>query len=433
MDTTEIRIESAAEIMKNESPDDKRLNAIKKILVGNQIERIENRFRGLSRRVESTNSHLVSIVEELNQEMANLKSRSSTGDYSGPSNALSPEVGKLIQEFVDAKKEGKLAEDNYISNLESRLNQVELNIDTKAAGKADALKDEVSAFKEKVHASQNEFVSNVEGKANAIKKDVSAFKEKITENQNNFVSKFENRLGSIEEKVTESQNNFVSKLEDRLGSKEEKAGSKENKAVNNRLSTLETEIKSLRTKGNETFQKKVYDRQNEFENDVQELLERLTGRVNERFDYASDERNKLNNQVNGIQKVLEEDVVSFMRESIANTADLSERLQETEEKVNESVKSEQVKVLFENLSSKINLVESNLNNKIDSNPSNDAELKEISEDLKRKIYENNIRMEAKLDAMYDLTQRQLTNRKEDTSKKDALRETLKKLTQLLDE
>jgi hypothetical protein len=382
MDTTEIRIESAAEIMKNESPDDKRLNAIKKILVGNQIERIENRFRGLSRRVESTNSHLVSIVEELNQEMANLKSRSSTGDYSGPSNALSPEVGKLIQEFVDAKKEGKLAEDNYISNLESRLNQVELNMDTKAAGKADALKDEVSAFK-----------------------------EKVTENQNNFVSKFENRLGSVEEK----------------------AGSKENKAVNNRLSTLETEIKSLRTKGNETFQKKVYDRQNEFENDVQELLERLTGRVNERFDYASDERNKLNNQVNGIQKVLEEDVVSFMRESIANTADLSERLQETEEKVNESVKSEQVKVLFENLSSKINLVESNLNNKIDSNPSNDAELKEISEDLKRKIYENNIRMEAKLDAMYDLTQRQLTNRKEDTSKKDALRETLKKLTQLLDE
>jgi hypothetical protein len=382
MDTTEIRIESAAEIMKNESPDDKRLNAIKKILVGNQIERIENRFRGLSRRVESTNSHLVSIVEELNQEMANLKSRSSTGDYSGPSNALSPEVGKLIQEFVDAKKEGKLAEDNYISNLESRLNQVELNMDTKAAGKADALKDEVSAFK-----------------------------EKVTENQNNFVSKFENRLGSVEEK----------------------AGSKENKAVNNRLSTLETEIKSLRTKGNEAFQKKVYDRQNEFENDVQELLERLTGRVNERFDYASDERNKLNNQVNGIQKVLEEDVVSFMRESIANTADLSERLQETEEKVNESVKSEQVKVLFENLSSKINLVESNLNNKIDSNPSNDAELKEISEDLKRKIYENNIRMEAKLDAMYDLTQRQLTNRKEDTSKKDALRETLKKLTQLLDE
>jgi hypothetical protein len=404
MDTTEIRIESAAEIMKNESPDDKRLNAIKKILVGNQIVRIENRFRGLSRRVESTNSHLVSIVEELNQEMANLKLRSSTGDYSGPSNALSPEVGKLIQEFVDAKKEGKLAEDNYISKLESRLNQVELNMDTKSGCKADA-----------------------------IKQDVSAFKEKVTENQNNFVSKFENRLGSIEEKVMGSQNNFVSKFENRLGSIEEKGGGKEDKAVNNRLSTLETEIKSLRTKGNEAFQKKVYDRQNEFENDVQELLERLTGRVNERFDYASDERNKLNNQVNGIQKVLEEDVVSFMRESITNTADLSERLQETEEKVNESVKSEQVKVLFENLSSKINLVESNLNNKIDSNPSNDAELKEVSEDLKRKIYENNIRMEAKLDAMYDLTQRQLTNRKEDTSKKDALRETLKKLTQLLDE
>jgi hypothetical protein len=404
MDTTEIRIESAAEIMQNESPDDKRLNAIKKILVGNQIERIENRFRGLSRRVESTNSHLVSIVEELNQEMANLKLRSSTGDYSGPSNALSPEVGKLIQEFVDAKKEGKLAEDNYISKLESRLNQVELNMDTKSGCKADA-----------------------------IKQDVSAFKEKVTENQNNFVSKFENRLGSIEEKVMGSQNNFVSKFENRLGSIEENGGGKEDKAVNNRLSTLETEIKSLRTKGNEAFQKKVYDRQNEFENDVQELLERLTGRVNERFDYASDERNKLNNQVNGIQKVLEEDVVSFMRESITNTADLSERLQETEEKVNESVKSEQVKVLFENLSSKINLVESNLNNKIDSNPSNDAELKEVSEDLKRKIYENNIRMEAKLDAMYDLTQRQLTNRKEDTSKKDALRETLKKLTQLLDE
>jgi hypothetical protein len=382
METKEIRIESAAEIMKNESPDDKRLNAIKKILVGNQIERIENRFRGLSRRVESTNGHLVSIVEELNQEMAALKSRSSTGDNGGSNNALSPEVGKLIQEFVDAKKEGKLAEDKFISNLETRLNQVELKIDTK-----------------------------VEGKANAIKDDVSAFKAKVTASQNNFVSKFENRLGNIEGDL----------------------GIKDNKVVNNRLASLETEIKSLRTKGNEIFQKKVYDRQNEFENDVQDLIERLTGRVNERFDYASDERNKLSNQVAGIQKVLEEDVVSFMRDSIANTADLSERLQETEGKVNDSVKSEQVKVLFENLSSKINLVESNLNEKIDNNPGNDAEMKGISEDLKQKIYENNIRMEAKLDAMYDLTQRQLANRKEDTSKKDALRETLKKLTQLLDE
>jgi hypothetical protein len=400
MDTKEIRIESAAEIIKNESPDDKRLNAIKKILVGNQIERIENRFRGLSRRVESTNGHLVSIVEELNQEMAALKLSSSNGNDKGSGNALSPEVGKLIQEFVDAKKEGKLAEDKYISNLENRLNQVELNIDTKVEGEANAMKADVSDFKAKIHASQN-----------------------------NFASKFENRLGTLEVNVD----------------------AQDHKVVDTRISSLETEIKALRNKGNETFQKKVSDRQNEFENDVQDLLERLTGRVNERFDYASDERsklvndvqkgfdfayeerNKLDNQVNSIQKVLEEDVVSFMRESIANSTNLTERLQEVEGKVNDNVKTEQVKVLFENLSSKINLVETSLNTKIDNAPSNEAELKGISEDINRKIYENNIRMEAKLDAMYDLTQRQLANRKEDTSKKDALRETLKKLTQLLDE
>ncbi len=383
MDTKEIRLESTPDIVQNESADDKRLNAIKKILVGNQIERIENRFRGLSRRVESSNSHLVSIIEELNQEMASLKLRNNGSGLTNSS--LNPEVEKLIQEFVDAKKEGKLAEAELVSNLESRLNQVELNINDKVDGKADALKAEVNAFKEKITASQVA-----------------------------FSSKIENRLGELEDSVS---------AQDQV-------------KVSNRLSNLEEEIKSLRNQGfpkNLEFQNTISERQNNFENDVQDLLERLTGRVNERFDYAADDRKKLTQQFNGLQKVLENDVVSFMRESIANTSTIENRLSKAEEQLGSSVKADQVKMLFESLSSKLNDVELSLNNKIKNNYGDPEALKEIADRLDRKIYENNIRMEAKLDAMYDLTQRQLANRTENNSKKEALRETLKKLSQLLDE
>mgnify|MGYP003648154363 FL=1 len=383
MDTKEIRLESTPDILQNESADDKRLNAIKKILVGNQIERIENRFRGLSRRVESSNSHLVSIIEELNQEMASLKLRN---NGSAPVNSsLNPEVEKLIQEFVDAKKEGKLAEAELVSNLESRLNQVELNINDKVDGKADALKAEVNAFKEKITASQVA-----------------------------FSSKIENRLGELEDCVS---------AQDQV-------------KVSNRLSNLEEEIKSLRNEGsskNLEFQNNISERQNNFENDVQDLLERLTGRVNERFDYAADDRKKLTQQFDGLQKVLENDVVSFMRESISNSSKIENRLSQAEEQLNSSVKADQVKMLFESLSSKLNNVELSLNDKIKNNYGDPAALKEIADRMDRKIYENNIRMEAKLDAMYDLTQRQLANRTQDNSKKEALRETLKKLSQLLDE
>lgn len=361
MNTQEIKIESSLNIP-TESADEKRLNAIKKILVGNQIERIENRFRGLSRRVESTNSHLVSIIEELNQEMAALKMSSNSS--SSAKQALSPEVEKLIQDFVNAKKGGKLAEGETINILEARLKEVELNIDHK-----------------------------LNDKSQAINAEVQSFKETITNKQSEFAMQVESRLGELEDSVS---------AHDQI-------------KVNSRLSSLEEEIKSLRGKGQKALEQKLVARQNDFENDVQDLVERLAGRVNERFDFASDERKRLNaglneaaderkalsNQINGLQKVVENDVVAFMRESISNTQNLNERL-------------------------------SSLENK-DAGSLNTEALAKLSSELERKLYENNIRMEAKVDAIYDLTQRQLAGRKEDNSKKEALRETLKKLSQLLDE
>ena len=500
METKDIKLESTAEIVQNESADDKRLNAIKKILVGNQIERIENRFRGLSRRVESSNSHLVSIIEELNQEMASLKLRNKGAGDASASNALNPEVEKLIQDFVDAKKEGKLAEAELASNLQSRLNEIESNINQKVDGSADDMKSEVASFKEKVASSQANFSTNIKNRLGELESNISTQGERLASNQATFSSNIENRLGDLEnsisshqekftsskvtvsskianrlgelednvsshqeklaskqadfsasienrfgelvESVSSHQEKFASKqaivssnIENRLGELEDSVSSQDQIKAGTRLSNLETEIKSLanqKTSGKE-FEKKISDRQNNFENDVQELLERLTSRVNERFDFASDERTKLNSQVEGIQKVLENDVVSFMRDSISNSSQFENRLSNTEEQLNNSVKADQVKMLFESLSTKLNEVETSVEQKLKAYQTDPNAIKEVSDRLERKIYENNIRMEAKFDAMYDMTQRQLANRQEDTTKKDALRETLKKLSQLLDE
>ena len=48
---------------------DKKLDAIREIIVGNNFERINSKFKSLNQRVESGNGHLAKLLEELSLEV----------------------------------------------------------------------------------------------------------------------------------------------------------------------------------------------------------------------------------------------------------------------------------------------------------------------------------------------------------------------------
>ncbi|QNR23875.1 coiled-coil domain-containing protein [Croceimicrobium hydrocarbonivorans] len=357
MEAREFKIDINQQEPVQLSQEEQRLKAIKKILVGNQIERLENRFRGLSRRVESTNGHLVATVDDLNNELQKLKTEmQQRGNNSQP---IGEELQKGMQELLNARKDFNLVDPAICNQLEERINTLEE--DLKAS---------------------NPLHAESKAQINAMSEDIKIFKDK---------------LQATQEKL--------SRL-DREARPEDKA------KVDARLSSLEAKIKSLNPK---RLEQKLTQRQDAFEDGVQDLVERLAGRVNERFDFASNSRKKLaDNQEHLAQKQVE-----LKQEQ----AELGKQQNQLQSRVN-SIQD---------------ILENDIINFLQNNPGgsgiSDSQVKQLASDMERKIYENNIRLEAKMDALFDMTQRQLAAKQapQEDPKLQAIKGTLKQLSQLLDE
>jgi len=334
MEAREFKLDIERKEAAQLSQEEQRLKAIKKILVGNQIERLENRFRGLSRRVESTNGHLVSTVEDLNQEIKLLKAEM---DLRASDKGDSAAIQKSLQELLEAQKGLTLDDPQVCQKLEQRIDQLENSIKTGAS-----------------------LDSESKDKIQSMASDIQDFKERLKATQ------------------------------ERLGKMDVNANPEQKAKVNARLSRLEAKVQSLNPKKMEA---RLNKRQEEFEDGVQDLVERLAGRVNERFEFAGNSRKKLydnqqaiaedqkelKNRVDSIQDIIENDIMDFL--SHGGNIDSAEL---------------------------------------------EGQVKSLAGDLERKIYENNIRMEAKIDAMIDMTQRQMTRQMapQEDPKMKAIKETL---------
>lgn len=359
------------------SQEEQRLKAIKQILVGNQIERLENRFRGLSRRVESTSGHLVSTVEELQQQMHLLKTEIALRD---PNSADTAKLQEGLQKLLQAQKGLTLEDPKICQQLEQRIDTIENTVSqhnglaTESTAKIQTMSDDIQEFKNKLRATQE-------------------------------------RLSQL----------------DREASPEQKA------KVNERLSRLEAKVQALNPK---KLEAKLVARQNEFEDGVQDLVERLAGRVNERFEFAGNSRKKLFNQQEGLRddlKNLKNDLnlLNGHQEQFVD----QQKILAANQDVLASGQSE--------LKSRVNSIQDILENDIMAflkkgnidGSQIEAHVKNLANDLERKISESNIRMEAKLEAIMDMNARQMSRQSapQEDPKMKAIKDTLKKLSQLLDE
>lgn len=173
-----------------------------------------------------------------------------------------------------------------------------------------------------------------------------------------------------------SLNDFQEKLSSKMNTDSNKS------FVEQRLADLEAKINRLSPQALDEVEGRLSQRQDRFENETQDLLERLAGRVNERFDFAQNEREALEHRVSAIQDVLENDILGLLKRGGGSVQGYN--------------------------------------------------IERVKADLERTVREQQIRMEAKMEAFMDLSQRQMGRSYEDP-KKRALRETLKKLSDLLDE
>lgn len=345
------------------SQEEQRLKAIKQILVGNQIERLENRFRGLSRRVESTNGHLVSTVEELQQQMHLLKTEISLRD---PNSADTAKLQEGLQQLLQAQKDLNLEDPKICQQLEQRIDTIENTVSqskglaTESQAKIQTMSDDIQEFKNKLRATQE-------------------------------------RLSQM----------------DREASPEQKA------KVNERLSRLEAKVQALNPK---KLEAKLVARQNEFEDGVQDLVERLAGRVNERFDFAGQSRKKLFEAQEDLKQDLS--VLNRHQEQLASNQEaLAGGQNELKSRVNS------IQDILEN-----DIMAFLKNGNIDGSQI-EAHVKNLANDLERKISESNIRMEAKLEAIMEMSSRQMMRQAapQEDPKMKAIKDTLKTLSQLLDE
>jgi chromosome segregation ATPase len=378
MEAREFKLDIETKDPAQLSQEEQRLKAIKQILVGNQIERLENRFRGLSRRVESTNGHLVSTVDDLNQQISLLKAEMQLRD---PNSEDTSKLQEGLRKLLEAQKGLNLEDPQICKQLEDRINTIENT------------------------------VTNTQGMAGESQAKIQSMASDIQE--------FKDRLKNTQERLSQL---------DRGASPEQKA------RVNERLSKLEAKVQALNPK---KIEARLHVRQNEFEDGVQDLVERLAGRVNERFEFAGKSRKQLFEKQAELEK--------GQKRIHENQVKVNEAQGELKNQVN-AIHENQVKVNEEHheLKSRVNGIQDILENDIMSflqkggangGPALEAHVKSLAADLERKITENNIRMEAKMEALMDMSSRQMMRQAapQEDPKMKAIKDTLKTLSQLLDE
>lgn len=324
MEARQIKLETNFIPKPEELQEEQRLKAIKKILVGNQIERLESRFEGLSTKVDESNGIMMESMNEMKEQLQflrselNLKGKNAPKSSSSVADSGTSNLEKALQKLSGVKKESKLAFSDRKTELEKSLEQ--------------------------------------------INKMESDFRESAS------------RKPEISDRY--SLNDFQKKLSSKMNTDSNKS------FVEQRLADLEAKINRLSPQALDEVEGRLSQRQDRFENETQDLLERLAGRVNERFDFAQNEREALEHRVSAIQDVLENDILGLLKRGGGSVQGYN--------------------------------------------------IERVKADLERTVREQQIRMEAKMEAFMDLSQRQMGRSYEDP-KKRALRETLKKLSDLLDE
>lgn len=413
---------------------DRRLEAIKEILVGNQIDRIDRKYKGLNQRMESTSSHLIGLVDDLSKELVKLKKEQ---DQS------------LQQERKERFKE--------TDNLRDRLQ--ELSNENQQATNPGAVPDKVQRMARRVQELENlahAFTEKQKEMANKLrsewKNDLSQRMEQQDEKnktsredlQSNLQSRLKNLEESFDQKLSLQENKVDGKIQENKNKLHELAD-----ALLGHQKHTDAELKKVRTtleaksftspeqqvknraeleeikKNNAFLQNKteqeladirqaIYknqSQQNELESELTQVMDKLATKVSQRLKKNDEEVKNLGNLLNESNKALAE-----------AHHEHDQRIRENEEATQELHK----------------FLEDELVPHLQTSSKSRKELDQKFENLQahfdQKLREVSARMEGRMDGMLKMKEQesQKVQQAWDQRKQD-IKGTLKKLSQLLDE
>lgn len=459
---------------------DERLDAIKDILIGDTFKRLEKQIKGLDNMMESGNTHLISLVDEISKEVVELKSdlnrykaeegRNRFEDDEEIRNAvqkLNSDFSKRVEEqneklnriasvkarISDLEKEAEGILEKVTAHLDDKIAAIENRVERKLEDDLNQKKEHYKALdleNQRVHKKINDELHSLEATIEKRIAEQSAQLDqagiKISAEQiDELKREVSEELGGMKTQFTASEQDLLKRLQ----KVEEQSKACESKMLARIEGYREQLEKKIAQGGNN---EELINRQNRFEKAVGNLMENMATKVSAKLDAERTARGKMSDEMLRLKNAFKEGnrVVANEQEHI------KQRLQKTEQnskalrnyvseghqviaseqdRINQRIdgveeKSHALKDVFENDIFKY------LESMKQERQGLDQRMKGLQDEFSRQMHEATLRMETRMETMMEMNQRYMQNMTQASpqkSKKDELKETLKKLTELLDD
>lgn len=436
---------------------DKRLEAIKEILVGNQFERMDSKFKHLNQRMESTSTHLINLVEDLSKQLVHLKKeqhkelQEERKQRRRESETLEDKVqsfkNRAMQENTSpsptegqvAKMERRVKE---LENLAHRFSQKQNEaLEKQKVQLQSEFKDGLAQQEKKQDSAREKVRSTLQERLDSLEKELEDRLNQSEDRNEEKLSQQESNLRDLQEEVREHKDDAQASLETyreelmkriqeaKMESPEMKGELEElNQRLEQYKSTVQQKVDDLKSQQAkqqqrqdqrlDTFAQNL-DQQEENQDTIQQeftdLVQRLGDKVSTRLNKGDEERSKLRqvvNESNQSMAKLYRDQENKIQENTQNQQSIQEFLEKELVPFLQQSKSERGKL--------------------------EKRLEELEKQFSQDLHDATVRMEGRLEGILQArdqdrkAQENEQKEKQEARKKD-LKETLEKLSNLLDE
>lgn len=459
---------------------DERLEAIKDILIGDTFQRLEKQMKGLNHMMDTGNSHLVTLVDDLSREVVELKSDLNRYKADEGRNRFEDDeeirnaVHKLNADFTQRVEEqneklnriavvkeriGKLeseAEDilkKVTQHLDKKVEKIEANIESRLQSQLDQKNQQYQQLDEKNQRIHTKLEQDLKAMESQMEFRLQSQKQKL---ETSGASVSEKQVQAIKQELHQEISGMKLALDSsekeilkRLQQVEHQSAECESK-MNQRIESYRQDLERKIAQGGNNNE--LIQRQNRFEKSVGDLMENMAVKVSSKLGSESEARTKLSAEMQRLKSAFKEGNHVFANEQES----LKQRLNKVEQKNNalSGMVKEGHQVIAheqERVNSRLGNVEEKskaikdvfekdifkyLENLTEERSTLDNRMQRMQEEFGRQMHEASLRMETRMETMMEMNQRYLQNASQapaQKSKKDELKETLKKLTELLDD
>lgn len=414
---------------------DRRLEAIKEILVGNQIERLDRKYKGLNQRMESTSAHLISLVDDLSKEMVKLKKEQDQSlqqerkERFKENDALREDLQKVSNKAQE-KVAAEPAQNDRTQRMARRIEELE-NLahafTQKQKEMAQKLRSEwkndlsqrMEQQDKKNQASRDDMQSDLQGRLKNLEQSID---QKLSQQEEKVDGKIEHNRTKLQElagNLLGHQKRTDERLKEFWEALDQKttASPGPDQKTQAELTTIKDHNQALQRKTEQELADirqalyKNQSHQSELENELTQVMDKLASKVSQRLQ-------KNDEEIKNLSKLLDE----------SNKA-LAEAHHEQDQRIQENEEATQELHKFLE-----NELAPHLQDSKEDRKKLDQKFDEMQAHFDQKLREVSARMEGRMDGML-----QMKNQEEEKGqqawqeRKKDIKGTLEKLSELLDD